>query len=291
MRLGYSRLGLRGRAVLSNRTMRLCDHRRHHLGKTAGIVAAGMLAVFGALHQLGAHASGTSATQLPAPSPTVPASGPPTTDASATPAPATVVPPPASIPPVLLPPPTVELLGDFNFLEPDGSGGSAIRLDPCGGPLVLNYDPTGEGFAAIFDLVRVGQALGEALDHDVVWHVAEQGPLPAGVVIDIGWVPGFAEIAPNDPDALGIGGPEYSGHTIVAGRVQLVAAPTNGLPAPGLGPGEFGTVLAHELGHVIGLDHVNDPTEIMNPSLQPNKDAEYASGDLAGLQRLGGPCQ
>ncbi len=45
-------------------------------------------------------------------------------------------------------------------------------------------------------------------------------------------------------------------------------------------------VLRHEFGHVIGLDHVDDPSQLMNPKSVAGID-DYQSGDLYGLAQLG----
>ena len=48
--------------------------------------------------------------------------------------------------------------------------------------------------------------------------------------------------------------------------------------------------ILHELGHLVGLDHVDDETQIMNPYVVPGVDP-FADGDLAGLAALGrGDC-
>ena len=44
----------------------------------------------------------------------------------------------------------------------------------------------------------------------------------------------------------------------------------------------------HELGHVIGLDHVTDQSQIMYPTVT-TKLSVFGAGDLAGLQLLGRP--
>lgn len=48
-------------------------------------------------------------------------------------------------------------------------------------------------------------------------------------------------------------------------------------------------VMLHELGHLVGLAHVNDKTQVMYPTAEPL--AHYSAGDRAGLAILGsGPC-
>ena len=56
---------------------------------------------------------------------------------------------------------------------------------------------------------------------------------------------------------------------------------------PGFGPGSLGVLFLHELGHLVGLGHVSDASQIMNPVLSKTKSGDYGSGDLAGLVRLG----
>ena len=48
-------------------------------------------------------------------------------------------------------------------------------------------------------------------------------------------------------------------------------------------------VLQHELGHVVGLDHIGDPDQMMRPS--SSDVLTLQEGDLAGLAQLGqGAC-
>lgn len=48
--------------------------------------------------------------------------------------------------------------------------------------------------------------------------------------------------------------------------------------------------MLHELGHLVGLDHVNDPTQLMYPETSGEM-TDFAAGDLTGLAELGrGAC-
>ena len=49
--------------------------------------------------------------------------------------------------------------------------------------------------------------------------------------------------------------------------------------------GFFGSILLHELGHLVGLDHVPDEGELMYP--QSITQTTYGPGDREGLARLG----
>ena len=96
--------------------------------------------------------------------------------------------------------------------------------------------------------------------------------------IVIGWHP--------DAPSGGWARPIQRGGWIVAGSVELNArqAGDAGGLATAHGPGTFGSVLLHELGHVFGLDHVPSEFELMGNGLY----GALGRGDLAGLAQVGG---
>lgn len=48
-----------------------------------------------------------------------------------------------------------------------------------------------------------------------------------------------------------------------------------------------GDLLLHELGHVVGLNHVASDSQVMYPTITRRASASYAAGDRAGLERVG----
>jgi hypothetical protein len=76
----------------------------------------------------------------------------------------------------------------------------------------------------------------------------------------------------------------------VSGQIELDTPQFRQLlGAPG-GDDAARAIIMHELGHLIGLDHVDDPTQLMYA--QASHDIlTFADGDLTGLSLLGqGEC-
>jgi hypothetical protein len=76
----------------------------------------------------------------------------------------------------------------------------------------------------------------------------------------------------------------------VSGQVELDAPQLAGvLGRPG-GRDIVRGIIQHELAHLLGLDHVNDPEQLMFAQSVPGV-TDFAAGDLTGLSVLGtGPC-
>lgn len=62
----------------------------------------------------------------------------------------------------------------------------------------------------------------------------------------------------------------------------VVNTPNAGQPA--VTPAMRRTLYLHELAHLFNLNHVQDPTQVMYPTLSPNAPTNYSNGDRAGLQ-------
>jgi len=192
--------------------------------------------------------------------------------------------------------------GEFTFMAT--RAGDPIRWNPCA-PIhyVVNLGPAPPGSledvqAAVLDLSNAtGIAfVYEGLTDEVPsrWRDPYQperyGERWAPVLI--GWVdPATSnfDFNPGGHEAAAIGGPITSDQgprdVYVSGVVAINAADPN---PPGFSsPGSQGPVLLHELAHVLGLGHVRERGELMEPS--GGGVTGFGPGDLEGLRALGRP--
>jgi len=94
-------------------------------------------------------------------------------------------------------------------------------------------------------------------------------------------------------NVVGLGGPmgaAFDGQArLVSGIVALDDPDLAGIAHRRNGAVETREVMLHELGHLVGLAHVKDTTQVMYPKSLPL--AHYSAGDRRGLAILGdGPC-
>jgi hypothetical protein len=101
---------------------------------------------------------------------------------------------------------------------------------------------------------------------------------------------------PGSTTTLGLGGStavtvDDANSAYVTGQVRLNAAALGTMAKRPGGTATVTAVVKHELAHVLGLDHIGDPTQLMAAKMSGNI-TEYAAGDLAGLAILGtGKCR
>jgi hypothetical protein len=227
-------------------------------------------------------------------------------------------PPPASPSPTPLatapaPPPGT---GGYEFIAIRPDVDAPVTYDPCR-PIryVINdadAPPDGDRMVAEA-LARVSDATGlvfqpvgptdeaPSIDRES-YQPGRYGEVWAPVVI--GWTTPEAEPALAG-EVAGQGGSAWLeiDNVLVDGqRVSRTAAFISGVIAldgpqiaqiAGQGPQGYAAaraVVMHEAGHLVGLQHVNDPSQLMNPSNSAGV-TDFAVGDLRGLAQLGqGPC-
>jgi len=95
-------------------------------------------------------------------------------------------------------------------------------------------------------------------------------------------------------DVAGTGGPQWvtlpQGSVSLSGVVTLDGLQFQTILGQPNGFAEGRAVIAHELGHLVGLDHVPDPTQLMDATNNGGV-TTYQAGDLSGLAELGrGAC-
>jgi Matrixin len=197
--------------------------------------------------------------------------------------------------------------GDYNFLEMNKK--SPVAYDPCRPIHYVIRDrdtPTGGDQLVRQAVAAVSKATGLQFIDDgmtteapsakrawyqptrygdkwapvlLAWTDPKETPELVGAVTGLGGSQSFW-----------YGGPLNKGNSVyLTGAVSLDAPQMTEIEARPDGKGIDLAVVEHELGHLVGLAHVNDPTQIMNPETGSAK--TYAAGDLRGLAQLGrGSC-
>ena len=178
--------------------------------------------------------------------------------------------------------------------------GKPIRWNPCA-PIHWQFRPNGAPAGGITVVKQSVAAIAAATRTTWVYDgTVSTAPsttwLPRSTAsirpVLIGWADsGSSDLLRNQPKGvLGVTrtawfGKTVDGHSTAAIRAAVVSLDrTDALPLTG--PVSWRTVVLHELGHAMGLDHAGSTAELMYPVLQRSLTGLQA-GDKAGLAKLG----
>lgn len=180
--------------------------------------------------------------------------------------------------------------------------GHPVRWDPCS-PIELVVAPAGapDGFEEDLEVAaaRISAATGLQL---VIVGTTDERPAEGRRPYQPDrygdrWAPALvAWASPSDPEVplrdidRGVATPIAVGtrgdRTYVTGQVVLNRDREDLRPGFDDRAGSWGATLLHELGHLVGLGHVDDPAELMavHPGRGP---VRFGAGDLAGFAAVG----
>ncbi|HEV2369944.1 MAG TPA: matrixin family metalloprotease, partial [Acidimicrobiales bacterium] len=188
--------------------------------------------------------------------------------------------------------------GPYVF-EESNADGSPARWNPCQAiPYVVNATEAPPGALSMIAaaLAQVTAATGMQFVYAGPSNelASRERSLTAGgrwnPVLFVWEQPGQSDYLPAGGGEDGMGGYTAVSNSsglwvVVSGQVAL-AADAGSIPGFA-SAGGWEHLLLHEIGHVVGLGHVNDSAQVMYPYAGPGAAVAYGSGDLAGMRLLG----
>ena len=208
--------------------------------------------------------------------------------------------------PLGVPVPLVAASGSYRFLALQTDGKAPVAYDPC---RPIHYvirqqgEPAGGNQIVRNAVLRVSQATGLRFVDDGATSEAPSRQRPSYQPKMYGdrWSPVLVSwVTPNEnpdfaADVAGQGGSSAMSRdgrpsAYVTGAVELDAGQLGSiLQRPG-GRQIVRAIVLHELGHLVGLDHVNAANQLMYAQGQAGV-TDFGAGDLTGLAALGsGSC-
>lgn len=216
------------------------------------------------------------------------------------------VPPPGveeAAAPLGTPPPVAQASAAFGFLFTQTDRSTPVAWDPCR-PIHYVVAPAGApagGDRILADAVaEVSRATGLVFVADGVTDEVRTGERPLvqrerygdrWAPVLVSWLTAAQEPGLAGP-VVGLAGPasislDAGPSVYVTGTVALDAEQFPEMLSHPDGDRVARAVVMHELGHLVGLRHVEDPTQVMYPRASEAVVA-YGAGDLTGLATLGG---
>jgi hypothetical protein len=172
------------------------------------------------------------------------------------------------------------------------------RLNPCETIEFLVNEGGHPGFSDDVReaLWRVGQASGHVFRYqgttDFVQTRSRLVPVGTDLVVSL-LSPDQTDVWGGSGHAAGLATRVVTGGYVAGGAAAPRVARASIVIQPHLGPGfepglttSRGEVVMHEGAHVVGLGHVNDETQLMNPA-STGLGGTFGAGDLAGLAAIG----
>ncbi len=186
----------------------------------------------------------------------------------------------------------------YAFVFRDAETGRPLRYNPCE-PIHYVINPAGaphRGVEDVHEAFRIAsEATGLRFVYDGTTNEPAQRDRPLYMPdrygerwapVLVGWTNQPGVFDEHDAGAAGSGYVANSDGHLVYVSGGIILNPNEPL-LPGFGPGgTWGRVLLHEIGHLLGLDHVSSPAEVMYPELKAGPGV-YGPGDRQGLQKVG----